>query len=154
MNQKLKWTGWILLAAVFFVDLYLLVTGSSYLEYELSGSDEEVFPLGTLVGWSFMVAWPLLFLLLLPVPVSGQPPVKFKVLRVVRLLLLAALILALGWGFCGRLASGNWAFNFYNAPRAWQLWMFWSAAILFLPLTAFLAWSFAWLFLRSRTRRG
>jgi len=152
IGTVIKWTGWGLLLLVFSLDLYLLVTGSAWLERPLNAGG--TFPLGTLVGWSFLIAWPLLFLLLMPTARPGQKPGTFKALRFVRGMLLAAFALGLGWGFCGRLASGNWANAFQNAPRAWQLFTIWSGAVLFLPLLAFLIWAVAWLFHRARIRSG
>lgn len=114
IGTVIKWKGWGLLLLVFSLDLYLLVTGSAWLERPLNAGG--TFPLGTLVGWSFLIAWPLLFLLLMPTARPGQKPGTFKALRFVRGMLLAAFALGLGWGFCGRLASGNWANAFQNAP--------------------------------------
>jgi hypothetical protein len=150
MNNAIKWAGWVVLLLIFGLDLYLLVTGSAWLERPLDAGG--VFPIGTLVGWSFLIAWPLLFLLLMPKARPGQLPATYRVLRFVRLMLWIALLLGLGWGFCGRLASGNWANSFANSPRAWQVFTIWSGAILFLPLLAFLIWAVVWLFQRARSR--
>lgn len=135
MNKR-KLFFWLSLL-VFLGSLYLLITGSTLLNYALD--DNDSFPLGTLITWAGMISLPLC--ILLGVKKLRKPSTGFY--RFLSLMLKLSLLLGILWAPVCYLLAGNWNYSF-SEKEAFQggqtaMRIFWrySAAI---PILALLSW--------------
>jgi len=127
----------LLVLAIFIICSYLLAVGSPLLTKPFLGLKR--FPIGNAVAWAGLVSFPLLFWL-----IGNLRQATTAAGKMMRTLVLIALALGAGWGFMSRWMSGNWLFNFTNAPEPIRNpWHYYTGAILFLPLLAlifYLSW--------------
>lgn len=120
----------LVILAIFIFCSYLLVTGSPLLEAPFLGM--KGFPLGNAVAWALLISIPLLFWY-----VGNLRQVTSTGGKIIRSAVLIALVMAMLWGFVSRWMSGNWLFNFTNAPEsARNPWYYYTAAIGALPVLA------------------
>lgn len=99
-------TGFILSMIVFFLATGLLLSGSPLLEKTLIGS--LYLPLGNIITWLGMIAFPLVFLF--GFRAICHP--KTKIDKFFRFLFLIALFLSALWGFISFYLAGNWSYSF------------------------------------------
>ncbi|WP_163326084.1 hypothetical protein [Draconibacterium mangrovi] len=121
-----KSTKLILLVSVLGVTLYCLFVQPELLGINLS--KKLNFPLGSLISWSGIVAYVLLFHLSIKLPTKS---IFSKVGKQLRYLHLG---LALFWLPVSYFISGNLAFAFQNKPIAFKLWIGYTLVILLFPL--------------------
>ncbi|WP_297093566.1 hypothetical protein [uncultured Draconibacterium sp.] len=122
MNRRIKL---ILLISVLAFTFYCLFIQPELLAVSIS--EKLNFPWGSLVIWFGILAYTLLFQLII------KMPTKYILLKVDKLLRSLELGLALLWLPVSYFISGNLAFAFLNKPIAFKLWIAYTLVILLLP---------------------
>ena len=118
----------------------LLAGASPVLEFSLGGTGDG-FPVGTLVAWTGLVAWPLLFFGLRRR--LWKPRTLFD--RAIRYAFLLLIALGLVWGLLSYLILGNWALNydpgtvFAGSERAMSRFWLGTGLLMVLPPVLWLA---------------
>lgn len=145
-QRKSKLAFWLLIVVIL-LSVLLLLSGSSVLDKSLI--ENSTLPLGNLTTAIGFVAIPLA--IMNRIIAHKRFPKEMRKIYVGFLILAA--VMALFWWFFGRILSGNWSINFFNAPKASALFWNYTYTILIFPFAVLLLYLAHLLLLKLKTKK-